>query len=93
MQSATSVVQGDRRRGIQRNGVPDQLHAAIVEALLLRERSGGVGSFYLKTPLTREAVREPDVVEQRADRNDFRVVSYALKLSEPGRRARIGQHG
>ena len=78
-------MQSDRRRGIQRDGVPNQLHAAIVEALLARECPSGVGSFYLEAPLTREAVREPDVVEQRADRDDFRVVSYALELSEPDR--------
>ena len=28
---------------------------------------------------------EPEVVEQRADSDDFRVVSYSLQLSEPGR--------
>jgi hypothetical protein len=35
--------------------------------------------------LTREAVREPEVVKQRADSYDFGVVSYALQLSEPDR--------
>src|SRR6185436_20828300 len=77
------LVQADRRCGIQRDAVPDQLHPGVVEALLARERPRRVGSFYLEALLTREAIRQPEVVEQRADRDDFRVVSYALQLSEP----------
>ena len=50
------LVKADRRRGIQRDAVPDQLHAAIVEALLARERPRCVGSLYLEALLTREAV-------------------------------------
>jgi hypothetical protein len=53
--------------------------------LLARERPRCVGSFYLEALLTSEAVREPKVVEQRADCDDFRVVSNALQLSEPDR--------
>jgi hypothetical protein len=78
-------VQADRRCGIQSDAVPDQLHAAIVETFLPRERPRGVGSFYLEALWTREAVREPKVVEQRADGDDFRVVRHALELSEPNR--------
>src|SRR5258708_10607471 len=79
-------VQADRRCGIQSDGVPDQLHAAIVEALLARERPRCVGSFDLEALWAREAVREPQVVNQRADGNDFRVVRYPLQLSEPDRK-------
>jgi hypothetical protein len=42
------LVQADRRGGIQSDAVPDQLHAAIVETLLARERPRCVGSFYLE---------------------------------------------
>src|SRR6266542_3061483 len=51
------LVQADRRCGIQRDAVPDQLQAAIVETLLARECPRGVGSFYLEALWTREAVR------------------------------------
>ena len=60
------LVQSDRRCGIQSDAVPDQLYPAIVETLLARERSRGIGAFDLEAPWTREAIREPKVVEQRA---------------------------
>src|SRR5262245_14730883 len=56
-------IQADRRGGIQSDAVPDQLYAAIVETLLARERLRCIGSFYLEALWTREAVREPKVVE------------------------------
>jgi hypothetical protein len=54
--------------------------------LLASESSRRVGSFYLETLWTLEAVREPKVVEQRPDGYDSRVVIYALQLSEPDRK-------
>jgi hypothetical protein len=67
------------------DAVPNQLHATIVETFFASERSRGVGSFYLKAFLATEAIRQSEVMKQRADRDDFRVMSDALKLSEPHR--------
>jgi hypothetical protein len=53
--------------------------------LLAREIPRCVGSFYLEALWTRAAVREPKIVEQRPDGDDFRVVRDALQLSEPNR--------
>src|SRR5206468_5803055 len=75
----------DRRCGIQRDAVPDQLRPVVVEALFARERPGCVGSLYLEALVPGKAIRKSEVVEQRADGDDFRVVTYPLQLSEPDR--------
>src|SRR5258705_2966843 len=80
------LVEGDRWCGVQRYGVPDELHATIVEALLARELPCDIGSFDFKTPVTtREVVREAEIVQERRDRNDFRILLDALPLAEPNR--------
>jgi hypothetical protein len=57
----------------------------VVEALLARECPRCVGSLYLEALVPGKAIRQSEVVEQRADGDDFRVVRYALQLSEPDR--------
>jgi hypothetical protein len=54
------------------------LQPAIVDTLIAGERPRCIGSFYLEALCAPEAVREPEIVEQRADSDDFRVVRYAL---------------
>src|SRR5262245_22651756 len=77
------LVQGDGRRGIQGHRVPDQLHTAVVEAFLACECPRRVGSLDLEASRTREGVREPNVMKQRADGEDLCVVRDPLQLPEP----------
>src|SRR5207248_916637 len=56
------LVQGDRRCGIQRDAVPDQLRPVVVEALFARERPGCVGSLYLEALVPGKAIRKSEVV-------------------------------
>ena len=59
-----------------------RVHPVVVEALLARECPRYVGSLYLEALVPGKATRKSEVVEQRADGEDFLVVRYAQQLSE-----------
>src|SRR5262249_50252380 len=76
------LVKRQRWCRVQGNQVPNQLGTPIREVLASDKRKRGIGAVYLETIRACHAVREPDIVKQRADCDDLMVVVDALYAAD-----------
>ena len=73
--------EADRGRRVQCDTVPDQLRPAFIEARFPGKGPGNIGGFNFEAPRPVEALVRRDVVEQRSDGDDLRVVFDGLNFS------------
>lgn len=76
-------VKRDRRRRVEGDAISYQLGATLIEPEIACETPCEICAFHLEATGPGEAFVERDVMQQRAHRDDFRIVFYALKLAEP----------
>jgi len=85
------LVQGDGRRRVQRDAVPDQLGAPVIDAQAPRKCTRGIRALDLEPQRPVEGGGQAQVVQDRRHSQDFLVVRRPL-LSREAHREEPGAH-
>src|SRR5262249_56608305 len=72
------LVEGDGRRRVERDAVPDELRAAIIETFFARESARGIGPFDLEAQRSVERFGQAEVVQYSGDGQNLAVVRLLL---------------
>jgi hypothetical protein len=79
------LMEADGRRRVESNAIPYQLGTPFIEAVLPREGARKIGTFDFEATRAIEMFVEADVVQERAQRDDLRIVTDVADLPDPYR--------